>query len=374
MSVRKRGNTRFVDFRFNGKRYRKKSPINTKAGAEMYESTLRQKLARGESIEAEEKPKTKIPTLKEFYSTWMDSYSKPNNKPSTQLSKQSIFEYNLLPHFGKMPLDQIKTKDVEDYKAKMLKAGLKNKTINNHISCLGTCLKTAVDWEVVEHTPKIKMLKVSAPPIIYLTEDECIVLLDTAEGIYRDMIQVALCTGVRLGELIALKWSDVDLFSKTLNIQRSITVGIEGTPKSNKGRKIPMMEPLVDLFSKPEKREDSEYIFTKEDGSPMSQSQSEKVLKKLVEQAGITKVSWHGLRHTAASQMANTDGVNILDVQQYLGHADLKTTMRYVHTAHESLVSAVDKFQKNSKIWARGGHRTNFSFSQIHELALAISQ
>ncbi|MDD2656850.1 MAG: tyrosine-type recombinase/integrase [Patescibacteria group bacterium] len=374
MSTTKRKNTWYVDFRFDRKRYRKRSPLNTKAGAELYESTLRQTLARGESIEIEEKQKEKIPTLSEFYPTWMNSYVKSNNKPSTQESKKSIFNYNILPCFSKKKLDEITTKDIEDYKAMKIKFGLKNKTINNHISCLGTCLKTAVDWDIMEYMPKIKLLKIPAPLTVYLTEEECVKLLETADGIYHDMIQVALCTGVRLGELVALKWSDVDFSSKTLNVQRSITVGIEGTPKSNKGRKIPIIKPLVELLSKLNSQKNSEYIFTRKDGIPMSQSQSEKVLKKIVQQANITKISWHGLRHTVASQMANTRGVNIQEVQKFLGHADLKTTMRYVHTSQDSLVSAMDVFHKNSKIWTQGGHKDDYSFSKIHELAVSITQ
>ena len=82
----------YVDFKFNHQRFRKKSPVNTKAGAKSYEATLKSKLARGESIDFDESEKIKIPTLAEFYTTWYNSYVKTNNKPSTRESKKSIFK------------------------------------------------------------------------------------------------------------------------------------------------------------------------------------------------------------------------------------------------------------------------------------------
>ena len=360
MSIHKRSNSWYIDFRFRRKRYRKKSPINTKAGAEMYESTLRHRLARGESVEEEEAPKNKMPTLAEFYSTWMTSYVKSNNKPSTYLSKKSTFEYHMVPYFGKMLLDQIITKDVEDYKAQKLKSGLKSKTINNHISALGTCLKTAVDWNVIEQAPRIKLLKVSPPQTVYLTEDECKNLLDVAEGIYHDMIFTVLHTGLRSGELIGLKWSDIDFNSKTIKVQRSITVGIVGTPKSNKNRTIPISNSLLELLHTRERN--GEYIFSKPDSSPMSQSQIEKKLKQLVRKTNITSIPWHGLRHTFASRLANSK-VSVQVIQQLLGHADIKTTMRYAHIAPESLVKAIDVLEEKSEFWPLYGHKTVMSFS-----------
>ena len=359
MSILKRNNSWYVDFRFGRKRYRKKSPTNTRAGTEMYEASLRQKLARGEPLEeVEEKPKAQIPVLSEFYKTWMTSYSETNNKPSTIISKRSIFEHGLLPYFGNRLLDDIGTKDIEGYKAYKLKEGLKNKTINNHISCLGTCLKIAADWEVINNLPKIKLLKVPPPQTTFLTEDECKALLSTVgDNIYHDMIFTVLRTGLRLGELIALKWSDLDFNNQTMKVQRSITVGIEGSTKSNKVRQIPILDTLINVLLLREKN--GEYVFPRDDGSPMSQSQSEKQLKKFFYQAGIKKnISWHGLRHTFASHMANNN-VNVQVIKELLGHSDIKTTMRYVHIAQESLVKAIDVLEQNFEFWTLGGHKAN---------------
>jgi len=340
MSTYKRNKSWYVSFHFGRKRHRRKSPINTKAGAEEYESMLKQRLVRGESIDVVEKPKEKVPTLSEFYPIWMNSHVESNNKPSTVLGKKSAFEHSLLPWFGKTPIDKITTKDIEDYKAKEIKRGSKNKTINNRISYLGTCLKVAVDWGVIGCTPKINLLKVPPAQTPHLIAEECEKLLETADGIYHNMIFVVLETGLRLGELTALKWSDIDFNSGNIKVQRSITVGIEGSTKSNKIRIIPISNLLFELLHGLEK--ESEYVFTRPDGRPMSHSQSEKKLRKIVKEAGIKHISWHGLRHTFASRLANHEDGGVQFVQVLLGHSDIKTTMRYVHISHESLVKVIN--------------------------------
>lgn len=122
MSIRKIRNSWWVDFRFDGKRYRRKSPDNTRSGASIYESTLKQKLARGESIDKnnineleKEKP------FRDFAWEWYESYAKNNNKFSEVLSKQSILKAHLVPHFGRTRINSISALQIEKYKTKKLK-------------------------------------------------------------------------------------------------------------------------------------------------------------------------------------------------------------------------------------------------------------
>ncbi|MEY9463390.1 hypothetical protein ABH973_003803 [Bradyrhizobium ottawaense] len=100
-------NSWWVDFTVNSTRYRKRSPENTKAGAQAYEATLRQKLARGESIDIGAL-RAKDLTFAEFAVKWFEDYVRPNNKYSEQLSKKYILSSSLLPFFDRKPLGKSK--------------------------------------------------------------------------------------------------------------------------------------------------------------------------------------------------------------------------------------------------------------------------
>src|SRR5215813_9455390 len=119
MAVRKIKGSWWVDFRANHKRHRKRSPENSKVGAEAFEAVLRQKMARGEPLEVE-KPKQRGQTFAEFVPNWLEDYVEPNNKYSEQLAKKYVLSSSLIPYFGSKPIEQIKAHDTERYKALQL--------------------------------------------------------------------------------------------------------------------------------------------------------------------------------------------------------------------------------------------------------------
>jgi hypothetical protein len=167
MAVRKIGTSWWIDFRFDARRYRKRSPENTRQGAQAYESSLRQKLARGELIGGE--PQQKDQTFAEFAVVWFEHYVKPNNKHSEQLAKKYVLATSLVPFFGSMPLSQIRGHDVERYKAQQVEQGFANKTITNRLTVLNKCLLTAYEWLELEGAPpKIKWPRWALPEIDYL--------------------------------------------------------------------------------------------------------------------------------------------------------------------------------------------------------------
>src|SRR5680860_42308 len=131
MSVRKIRASWWIDFRFNNARHRKKSPVNSKAGAYDFEALFRQKLARGESIEEDNTEKKQL--FSEFAWYWFETYAKTNNKHSEILNKESILRFHLVPFFGKTKLDCISNQLVEKYKREKQKTRLCNKSINNHL-------------------------------------------------------------------------------------------------------------------------------------------------------------------------------------------------------------------------------------------------
>ncbi len=328
MSAYKRGEKWWIRFRFNHQRYFKCSPDNSKVGARAYEALLRQKLARGEAIVEERKViKSEMLSFSDFSAQWLATDVKNNNRYSEVLNKTSILRAHLNPFFGKMLLDEISSLHIENFKAKKIKSGLANKTINNHLIVISKCLKTAQERELIEKIPKIRLLKVQPQKFDFLTEEESQSLLSSSDGLVRDMILIALKTGLRFGELIALSWEDIDFKNNLMIVRKSFSCGRLGGTKSNKIRYIPLLDEVSELLLAKTSR--NGFIFTR-DGQSLCKVSCLRWLHKACKAAGLRNIGWHSLRHTFASHLAQ-NGVSITLVKELLGHSDIRTTMRYSH-------------------------------------------
>lgn len=352
MSVLKRGNKYWVDFRFNNQRHRLSSPENTLAGAKGYEATLRTKLARGEPILTQPEKIVKMVSFKEFSRDWMDVYVRNNNKPQEIIHKDGHLRLYLVPFFGKYPLDQIGNYEVELFKAKMAKTKLSEKTVNRLLSTLSICLKTAEEWELIKHVPRIKRVKVIPKKLDYLTYEEAQLLLTHSEGQIREMIFFALRTGVRFGELIALDWSDIDFLNKQITIRRSIVGGVMGGTKSNKIRYIPLNKSVSEMLI--DRAQNHGFVFIR-NGEPFTQHYCCKKIIKAYKDAGLKKSGWHKLRHTFASHLAQK-GIAIQVIKELLGHSDITTTMQYAHLSPSALRAAMNVLETQDSLQINSGH------------------
>jgi integrase len=339
MSTRRIRNTWWVDFRCEGIRYRKRSPENSQIGARAFEIVLRQRLARGEPIDGKKAEKAVIPTFKEFSDQWYDTYVQTNNKASEQKAKRVTLNAHLLPFFGREKLDEITNRRIEEYKAEKLKKGLSPKTINNHLTVLSTCLHCAQEWIGLQRVTRIVHLKVPPQKFDYLSPEESQALLSSIEDpMWFAMVLVALRTGLRLGELAALEWSDVNFETRLLTVSRSIVRGVVGPPKSNRVRHIPFTQEVVDALVS--LRSSQGLVFHRTESCAMNHETPRKNLIKMCKAAGIRKIGWHTLRHSFASHLVAA-GASMKAVQELLGHNDIRTTMRYAHLAPSALREAV---------------------------------
>lgn len=334
MSVIKRNKKWWVDFCFERARYRRPSPDNSKPGALKYELLLRQKLAKGEPLD----PPEKMPSFNAFAKSWFATYVKSNNKHSEILSKEMILRVHLLPYFAPRPLDKIRSLDVEQYKAQKIAEGLSFKTINNHLAVLHKSLQCALEWEVIPNLPIIKKLRLAPLRHDFLTLEECQKLLMAADGMWHAMITVALGTGLRFGELIALRWQDVDFASGTLTVCQSYAKGVLGSPKNNRIRQIPLSGAVTRVLF--QMRKPHGLVFTNPHGAPLKHSVPFRTLHRLCHKAGLRPIGWHVLRHTFASHLAQA-GANLASVQGLLGHSDIRMTMRYAHINGAALKQAI---------------------------------
>jgi integrase len=283
--------------------------------------------------------KKEVPTFRQFWEQWFDVYVMANNGPASQHEKRCAFRSCLSPFFGEMTIDAISSRDVERYKAQALAGGMAKKTLNNRLTILRRCLRSAEEWGVVEHAPRVVGVRAPEPSWTRLSKEEIEKLLavDVDPRMYA-MLLVALRAGLRLGELMALRWDDVDLATGLLTVRRGTFRGRDKEPKNGRVRYIPLtVDTLTALEAVPR---DYPRIFHRGDGEWLCYTQALRALTRMCRQAGIRRITWHVLRHTFASLLADND-VGPVVTKELLGHSTIKMTMRYSHASAASLRRAV---------------------------------
>lgn len=311
-------------------------------------------MARGELLDTPQESKQEL-TFEKFAQRWFEDYVEPNNKYSEQLAKHYVLRSSLIPFFGRFPIGQIKTHDVERYKAQQVKEGFSNKTIRNRLTILNKCLTTAYEWlELAGVQPKIKWPKCIPPKTDYLSPEECEVLLSHAHEATHEMILMGLRTGMRQGELKGLQWSSVDWQNRSVAVRhsqddyRKVLVA----PKNYRERHIPLDSDVYETLRG--RKSATGYVFLNRNGRPFTNDSMNYAITKLCKEAGLRKIGWHTLRHTFASHLAMR-GVPIPAIKELLGHASITTTMRYAHMAPSTLRAAIDMLNPKAMIDADFG-------------------
>lgn len=317
----------------NGERFeeRKKSPLTSKSATQRY-AEERANHAIRESVAPAPVVKKEVPTVAEFEEKFV-TYSKTNNKPSTVYAKEWMLRVHLLPFFGSMRLDQVGPAEIEAYKAQKLGKRQDRKSINNHLTALRKMLNLAAEWGVIDRTPKIRGFKIKAQFVAddeYLDFGETDRFLQAAAPEWKALLTTALKTGLRVGELLALKWEDVDLVAGHVIVRRTLWHGQEGSPKGGLNRKVPLSpEALATL--KGHRHLKGPYVFCEPNGARLTHSRVKDVVPSTCRRAGLGKrITTHGLRHTFASHLVMR-GASLKAVQELLGHESIEMTLRYSH-------------------------------------------
>jgi integrase len=366
-----KGQPWWVFISHNGKRTSRQ--IGDRAAAETVASKIRAKLQLGE-FGFDEKKKY-IPLFKDFAQGFMETYSAMNHEESTQESYQQVLDRHILPYFGDMPLDEISRKDIKNFIAEKQrqriskgKSGTKKKkrlsagTIRIHKAYLSAILSEAVDDELIAFNPAARTGKLikkdKAKEIFPFTWDEKAkfekAMLQQYPRYY-PLFLTALRTGMRLGELIALRPGDLDFNGGFIEIRRAFSRGRLTTPKSGKSRRVDMSKGLAEtlkqyLISRKTETlkkgwgEPPELLFYSTTGTRIDINNLRKqVFYKCLEKAGLRRIRIHDLRHTYAT-LRISKGDNILDVSKQLGHHSIKITLdTYAHWMPGGKKSEVDE-------------------------------
>lgn len=345
MAVRKIKGSWWVDIRFNRRRYRLRSPEDSRQGAQAYETLVRHKMVRGEPFDPKPQRAVVEKRFGEFAMEWLEMHAKVNNKPSTIKAKESTLRIYLLPYFGGFRLGEIDGLCIEKFKAAQMARKLSAKSINCHLGILLTCLKTAQEWDQLEKVPRIALLKLPPRESEYLTPQEATKLFSVKKSMVQEMVLCALRTGMRIGEICALDWEDIDFESGIIKVRRSLVNGVMGSPKNNKVRHIPMSSDLRLTLALRQKR--AGFVFTRDSGGCFTSGTQWKVLQELCLEAGVRQIGWHVLRHTFATTLSN-NGAPMRAVQKLMGHSTLQMTEHYSHVDQETLTATIGLLQRPS--------------------------
>jgi integrase len=270
----------------------------------------------------------------------------------------------LKERFDKLPLRRFDTRLVEAYQSERMQAGKKklkseeivcNKpaTINRHIATLKHMFTKAVEWDMVEEDTlkrirRAKMLEENNRRLRYLSKEECHTLIDACVDYLKPIVITALNTGMRKGEILSLKWDNVDLTHGFILLDHT---------KNGERREIPinatLRATLEELFKgtvKKPRRIDVPYVFYRvvyDDSTGKANSTGKAFVRiqrcfiSACKKANIRDFRFHDLRHCFASHLVMV-GIDLTTVKELLGHKELTMTLRYAHLAPAHKVKAVD--------------------------------
>jgi integrase len=217
---------------------------------------------------------------------------------------------HLLPRFGARRIDEVGDEDVDDLKLALSTGtekkpqGLKPKSVNNILGTLHNILKHARKRKLIAAVPEFEWFGKSEQPFDFLDFEEAERLLEGAAKVseWECAIVLAIKTGMRLGELRALRWSDVDLVKRQVRISRNLWRHHEGTPKGGRSRTVDLPASAVSAL-KAHRHLRGERVFLDPNGEDYSVGAWRHGLYRACRRTGLRQVGWHVLRHTVASHL-----------------------------------------------------------------------
>ncbi|NHJ32262.1 MAG: tyrosine-type recombinase/integrase [Asgard group archaeon] len=320
----------YVDYAASGKRIREVvKNAQSRAEAVLY---LQEKVS--DVFNRVHNPnKNKSMIFAELAERYLNDYAKLMKK--SYKSDMYIVRAHLEPFFGTMKLKQVSCLHLEKYRAERLKTGIKKSTINRELAILSRIFSLGIDWGFAANNPvnKIKFFSEKdnlQERILSKEEEDC--LLEASADHLKPILTVALNTGMRVSEILNLKWNQVDIAGMLIRVERT---------KSGKVRYININSTLLETLKKLQAENDrGEFLFTNpETGKPFKEVKT--AFKAACRRAKISNLRFHDLRHTFASRLVEK-GVDLITVKELLGHSTVKMTERYTHPNHNQKKRAVD--------------------------------
>jgi len=306
--------------------------------------------------------------LEEWLNIWLNKYVKHTIKLRTFLTYESICKKHIIPVLGNYKLNDLSSKIIQDFLLNKLEHGninnnqaLSYNTIKMIYSILKKALNSAYDFEIinVDYTKKIILPKNREKNIEVFDSKEQKILetfcLNNKKSNYFGIV-LCLYTGIRLGELLALTWNDIDFNKKLLSINKTASyikindkfTNYIDTPKtSSSNRTIPLPKQLLPYLKKIKKTSNSKYIITTKRNGMVGTRSYQKTYTRILNKLNIKYRNFHSLRHTFATRTLEL-GMDVKSLSEILGHKNAMITLnRYSHSLLNYKIEMMNKLGKN---------------------------
>ncbi len=298
----KRGKTYWIAIRANGKLYRESTETTLLEDAEHFLTSRRKQIRDGEILEAKKRKNNRFAELAK-------DYLECSVRQKAYHSKKLLVN-QLISRFGNLKVRELNTKMIEKWLSEQLKCN-KPGTVNRKLTVLKHIINKGTDWEMasedtLKRAYKVKQLKEENTRLRFLNIEEYQTLIDCCTEHLKPIVTVALHTGMRLSEILNLKWAQVDL--KHGFILLNIT-------KNGERREIPIDNTLTIMFNTMLRGFESKYVFAGKDGDPYKSVK--RSFSTALKESGIHDFRFHDLRHTFASRLVMA-GVNLTSVKELI--------------------------------------------------------
>ena len=329
MGVYAKGNRWYIDYYVNGKRKRESVGPTDKITRSLAEKALKSRI--GEIVQGkfkleEKKKPEQFKSLLEKYLAW----AKDNHR---SYQRDVTISKSLEKFFKGMFIDSINSWNVEKYKSKRKSHGLSLSSINRELTVFKRIFNLGKEWKLASENPVtgVKFFKIPIQKPRVLSEDEFKMLYNSASEHLKPILFVAISTGMRKGEILNLKWKDINLKENYIVVTDS---------KNYESRDIPINDYLKRVLLKlKHDASEEDYLFCYHDKKPIEYLY--RSFGTALKRSGISKCTFHTLRHTFATR-AVMAGVDIVTLKELLGHKTIAMTMRYSHPTPEHKKRAVD--------------------------------
>jgi integrase len=337
----------------------------------VYGSTQQEALEKLRKAQSEQEqgvlatgPKLKLGV---YLEQWLEDVKKPELRVSSYVKYKKLIVGYIIPALGNLQLQKLTPQHVQSFYTKKLKEGLSAKTVHSIHGVLHNALDNAVRWRLVPKnvTDLVTPPRLEKHEVQSLTLEQARTLLAAARGHRLDMLlTLALTTGMRRGELLALRWSDIDLESGLLQVRRTVDFiarygYVEGEPKTARSRRKIVLPAFVVAMLKQHRKNqleqrlkvgdawrDLDLVICGLEGNYLNPRYLLKLFDKLLAEAGLSHMRFHDLRHSVVTLLLGM-GVDPRTIQEFVGHEDITTTLRiYSHVLPSMQQGVADKLSE----------------------------
>jgi len=287
-------------------------------------------------------------TLNEYLDRWLETAAKPRVRPKTLVGYQSVLDCHIRPALGSRPLSKITPLEVQQAFQAMQEKGLSARTIEYARMILKQAFKQAIQWRLLTFNPcdGVPIPRRERREMQALSPEQARRFLAVVRGTrYGALFELALTTGLRPSEYLALKWEDIDFERGTLSVVRSLDAEpgggyrLEETKTRNSRRVVKLLPGVLSALvehrqAQQRQREEAGerwreqgFVFTNGQGGPLDgHNLARRHLPRILEEAGLPQIRLYDLRHTAAT-LALSAGVPVKVVSEMLGHSSVALTL-----------------------------------------------